>query len=61
MNNYYITEHCNDLHELITDLYEAYYDDDGGVLSDDDYIAVGMTLQRIIAKCESMLEDIKKD
>lgn len=61
MNPYYITEQCNDLNELITELYEAFFDDDGSELLDDDYIEAGMTLQRLIAKCESILDDIKKD
>lgn len=61
MNLYYVTEQCNDLNELITELYEAFFEDDGSELSDDDYIAVGLTLQRIQAKCDDILEDIKKD
>lgn len=59
MNNYYITENCNELYELITEVYEGFYDDDGSLLSDSDYIAVGFALQRIMAKCGDMLEDIK--
>lgn len=62
MNPYYVTEQCEELQKLVTDLYESYFDDDGGIVPiDHQYIDTGLLLQSIIAKCESLLEDIKQD
>lgn len=61
MNPYYINEQTTKLHELITELYEGFFDDNGDVVQDNDYITAGLTLQRIIACCDEILLDIKQE
>jgi hypothetical protein len=58
---YYINEQCNALHDLVTELYESYFDDDGNISNDKERIETGLILSRIIEQCNSLLEDIKID
>ena len=58
---YYINEQCNALHDLVTELYESYFDDDGNISDDKERIETGLILSRIIEQCNSLLEDIKID
>jgi hypothetical protein len=58
---YYINEQCNALHDLVTELYESYFDDDVNISNDKERIETGLILSRIIEQCNSLLEDIKID
>ena len=58
---YYINEQCNALHDLVTELYESYFDDDGNISDDKERIETGLILSRIKEHCDSLLEDIKID
>lgn len=58
---YYINEQCNALHDLVTELYESFFDDDGNISTDENSIETGLILSRIKEHCDSILEDIKID
>lgn len=58
---YYINEQCNALHDLVTELYESFFDDDGNISTDENSIETGLVLSRIQEHCGSILEDIKID
>lgn len=58
---YYINEQCNALHDLVTELYESYFDDNGNISNDKERIETGLILSQIKEKCESLLDDIKVD
>lgn len=58
---YYINEQCNALHDLVTELYESFFDDNGNISTDKDCIDTGLILSRIKEHCDSILEDIKID
>ena len=59
MTSQYVTAQCDELHHLVTEMYESFYDKQGSFPTDDEYTDVLIIMSEIKALLVTLEKEIR--
>lgn len=59
MNIYYINNQMEKLHEDASELYEAFFDEQGNIIKNGEFFELGLSINKMKGHLEDIQEDIE--